>query len=176
MAADESLLDKLAVGVLLLDRMGQEVYRTPRVESLITGTRLADPEPFVRRVASLAQRAQAAGQAEVESFEAGDDFEGVRLSAAPLADGGTAVTFEALTASGAVEQRVRQFVCQLTHDLRTPLTSILGASDLLLSGRIGEVNERHARLLRIVGEGTQRMASLLTELSDKYVEESEVSQ
>jgi signal transduction histidine kinase len=176
MAVEKNLLDKLAMGVLVLDANGQEVYRTPRVEGLVSGTGLAEPERFVRRVASLVSRAQASGNDEVENFEAPEATGGVRLTAAPLADGGSAVTFAPLTQSGDVEQRVRQFVSHVTHDLRTPLTSMLGASDLLLSGRIGEVDERHARLLRIVGEGTQRMAALLTEICEKYVEESEASQ
>jgi signal transduction histidine kinase len=76
---------------------------------------------------------------------------------------------EPLEVSAQVNDRVRQFVAHMTHDLRTPLTSILGASDLLLSGRVGEPDERHAKLLRIVGEGTQRMASLLSEISARFV-------
>jgi len=170
MSAEASVLDRLAVGVVLLDPAGDEVYRTPRVGPLIEGTALADPDRCRRRLGALAQRSHAAGGVEAESFEGSGSLPGVRLSASPLPEGGTAVTFEPLLPSGEVQQRVRQFVSHLTHDLRTPLTSILGASDLLLSGRIGEVEERHARLLRIVGDGTQRLASLLTELSEKYIE------
>lgn len=165
-------LDGLAVGIVLLNAEGEVRLRTAPVDRLVASTALADPARLMRRVSSLAERCQASGGRETESFEPvhGDHADGVRLSAAPVAAGGTVVTVEALRPSEAVEERVRQFVSQLTHDLRTPLTSILGASDLLLSGRVGTPEERHLRLLKIVNEGTQRMAALLTELAHKFVE------
>jgi signal transduction histidine kinase len=165
---ESSVLDRIAVGVIVLDPEGQEVYRTRRVDELIGGTQLADPSRLARRLAALAHRCPAGGAREEECFEGGDA--GVRASAAALPGGGAVVTLESMAPSDQVQQRVRQFVSHVTHDLRTPLTSIMGASDLLLSGRVGAVEERHAKLLRIVGEGSQRMASLLSELASRFVE------
>ena len=93
----------------------------------------------------------------------------MRLSASALADGRTLFTVEPVEQSERVDERVRQFVAHLTHDLRTPLTSLMGASDLLLSGRVGDTDERQARLLRIVSESTERMASLLNEITSRFV-------
>ena len=168
--SDWNLFDRLAVGVVLLDADGAELYRTPHVAELLDGTALSDPARTDRRLASLAQTCSASERTEVECFEPLEQGDGVRLSAATAPGGGTVVTVEPLERSTAVEQRMTQFVSQLTHDLRTPLTSILGASDLLLSGRVGEPPEGHKKLLRIVGEGTQRMATLLSELAMKSME------
>ena len=159
------------VGVLVLDGEGSEVHRSARVAGLLEGTALANPDRMRSRVAALAQRCQATGEMEVERFEPGTKAKtSVRLSAAALPGGGTVIMLEPVGASEFVDDRVRQFISQVTHDLRTPLTSVLGASDLLLSGRIGEPDERHKKLLRIVGEGTQKMAALLSDLAVRFLE------
>jgi signal transduction histidine kinase len=164
------LLEHLAVGVLVTDDAGNEVLRNSRVDVLLEPTFLASRERLSRRLSSLAQRCQDGEATSSECFESTNgNAGGVRVSASSLADGGTLFTVEPLEISERVNERVRQFVAHMTHDLRTPLTSILGASDLLLSGRVGEPDERHAKLLRIVGEGTQRMASLLSEISARFV-------
>jgi signal transduction histidine kinase len=168
-ANEQELLEGLAVGVLLMDARGSEVMETARAQQLLAGTLLADPDRRSRRLSSLAQRCRDGGPA-AEFFEASQgEGAGLRLSASALADGRTLFTVEAMEASDRVDERVRQFVAHLTHDLRTPLTSIMGASDLLLSGRLGETNERHERLLRIVSESTERMASLLSEITTRFV-------
>ena len=167
---DSSLLDRIAVGLIVLDGDGEMIFRTNRVDELVRDTQIADDARRANRIASLAQRCLAAGATEMESFEGCEGGEGVMASATPNPDGGVVVTLESMGSSDAVQQRVRQFVSHVTHDLRTPLTSIMGASDLLLSGRVGALEDRHARLLKIVGEGTQRMASLLSELSSRFVE------
>jgi signal transduction histidine kinase len=168
----EEVLEALSVGVAVVDAEGEIRLRNGWVERLVSATALADPARLVRRLSSLAQRCRASGDVEVESFEPTDarGADGVRASARPLRDGGAVVTLEPMASSEEVEERVRRFVAQLIHDLRTPLTSILGSADLLLSGRVGTPDERHERLLKIVSEGTQRMATLLTELTRKYVD------
>lgn len=168
---DSSVLDRIAVGLIVLDPEGEERFRSRRVAELIRGTQLEDAGRMARRVASLSQRCQAAGDTEAETFEGGEAGGGVLATATPAPDGGVVITLEAMDSSSMVQQRVQQFVSHVTHDLRTPLTSIMGASDLLLSGRVGPIEERHARLLKIVGDGTQRMASLLSELSSRFVEQ-----
>ncbi len=139
-------------------------------QELLQSTLLASPDRRSRRLSSLAQRCRDTGPIASECFESTvEDGSGSRLSAAALADGRTLFTVEPVEQSERVDERVRQFVAHLTHDLRTPLTSLMGASDLLLSGRVGDIDERHARLLRIVSESTERMASLLNEITSRFV-------
>ncbi|MGD8375924.1 MAG: histidine kinase dimerization/phospho-acceptor domain-containing protein [Acidobacteriota bacterium] len=166
---DSSILDRIAVGLIVLDPDGEERFRSRRVADLIRGTQLEDAGRMSRRLASLSQRCLAAGETEVETFEGGEGSGGVLATASSAPDGGVVITLEALDSSSVVQQRVQQFVSHVTHDLRTPLTSIMGASDLLLSGRVGPIEERHAKLLKIVGDGTQRLAALLSELSSRFV-------
>ena len=70
-----------------------------------------------------------------------------------------------LTAQVAGSEPVRRLVSQLAHDLRSPLTSISGAAELLLSGRVGGLETVQAKLVRIVDEGASKMANIISTAS-----------
>lgn len=54
---------------------------------------------------------------------------------------------------------------QLAHDLRTPLTSMSGAVELLESGRLGQITAEQTRLLGMLQDGMQMMLSLIDDAS-----------
>lgn len=56
---------------------------------------------------------------------------------------------------------IRKVFSQISHDLRSPLTSIAGAAELLQSGRVGVMEPVQARLVRIVEEGARKMGEIL---------------
>jgi signal transduction histidine kinase len=58
-------------------------------------------------------------------------------------------------------EAVSRLISQLAHDLRSPLTSIAGATELLLSGRIGSLQSAQQKLLKIVDEGAGKMAGII---------------
>jgi two-component system sensor histidine kinase VicK len=58
------------------------------------------------------------------------------------------------------------FLATISHELRTPLTSILGLSELVLTGRMGPLNEKQADSLRKVIEQSQNLARLINQLLD----------
>ncbi len=57
---------------------------------------------------------------------------------------------------------------QLGHDLRTPLTSMYGAVELLQTGRMGRLSSEQSRLLGLLQEGLERMLSLIDEATAIY--------
>jgi len=59
-----------------------------------------------------------------------------------------------------------QFVSHVSHELRVPMTSILGYTDLLRKGIFGPVNEQQLNFLNIIRSNVERMAALVTNLSD----------
>ena len=54
---------------------------------------------------------------------------------------------------------------QLAHDLRSPLTSMQGAIDLLQAGRVGQVTADQSRLLGMLQKSLEMMLSLVEDAS-----------
>lgn len=72
-----------------------------------------------------------------------------------------------LEAAREVEGKARrEFVSLTTHQLRVPLTSISGYTDLMLSGIAGPLTERQEQFMRTVQRNVQRMSQLIADLSD----------
>lgn len=59
-----------------------------------------------------------------------------------------------------------EFVSMVSHEMRTPLTSIQGYVYLLLEGASGELLEEQRRFLTIVHENSGRLLTLITDLLD----------
>jgi signal transduction histidine kinase len=60
----------------------------------------------------------------------------------------------------------RQFVSHVSHELRVPMTSIMGYTDLLRKGIFGPVNDQQLNFLNIIRSNVDRMAALVSDLSD----------
>ena len=58
------------------------------------------------------------------------------------------------------------FVSLVSHELKTPMTSIRGYTDLLLGGAVGPVNEAQVNFLGTVRSNVNRMATLVSDLAD----------
>lgn len=56
------------------------------------------------------------------------------------------------------------FVAMVSHDLRTPLTSIVGNTELLLDGDAGSLSPSQQRLLEAVDRNSRRLDNLVSDL------------
>ena len=65
-----------------------------------------------------------------------------------------------------LEKRKNDFICVMSHEVRTPLTSIHGALNLLKSGLGGELNGQGQRLLDVAHRNSQRLMRLVNDLLD----------
>jgi signal transduction histidine kinase len=69
------------------------------------------------------------------------------------------------------QQAKHQFTSHITHELRLPLTSIRGYTDLLRQGITGPVTEQQLNFLNIIKNNVERMSALISDLSDvNYLE------
>lgn len=59
-----------------------------------------------------------------------------------------------------------ELISFVAHELKNPITSIRGYSDLLKSGEIGEINPTQTQFLTTIRNNIDRMALLITDLSD----------
>ncbi len=58
------------------------------------------------------------------------------------------------------------FISFVAHELKTPMTSIRGYSDLLLGGAMGDLNDGQVNFLQTVLSNVLRMNTLVTDLND----------
>jgi len=59
-----------------------------------------------------------------------------------------------------------EFISLVSHELKTPMTSIRGYTDLLAQGAVGPVNETQANFLNTIRSNVNRMATLVSDLAD----------
>lgn len=59
-----------------------------------------------------------------------------------------------------------EFVSFVSHELKTPMTSILGYTDMLLSRRFGALNETQLKFLQTMRNNVMVMTSLVSDLTD----------
>lgn len=59
-----------------------------------------------------------------------------------------------------------KFISVVTHELRIPMTSIRGYSDLLRTDAVGPTNEQQQNFLNIINNNIDRMSALVSDLSD----------
>lgn len=59
-----------------------------------------------------------------------------------------------------------EFVSVVSHELKLPMTSIKGYSDLMLAGATGPLNENQITFLTTVRNNVNRMATLVSDLTD----------
>jgi len=63
-------------------------------------------------------------------------------------------------------QAKTKFISVVTHELRIPMTSIKGYTDLLRQQAVGPINEQQLNFLNVVRGNVDRMSALVADLSD----------
>jgi len=58
------------------------------------------------------------------------------------------------------------FISIVSHELRIPMTSIKGYTDLLYKGMVGPINQKQANFLEVIQNNIERMSILVSDLSD----------
>ncbi|MFO7681366.1 MAG: GAF domain-containing protein [Chloroflexota bacterium] len=69
-------------------------------------------------------------------------------------------------AIAAANQSKSEFISIVTHELRLPMTSIKGYTDLILSGMTGALNEQQKQFMEVIKRNLGRMSVLVSDLSD----------
>jgi signal transduction histidine kinase len=79
---------------------------------------------------------------------------------------GAVLTFRDVTLRKEAERRVSEFYSTISHELRSPLTSIRGALGLMEGGKAGEFSPKAMRLIKIAKEECERLIRLINDILD----------
>jgi PAS domain S-box-containing protein len=96
---------------------------------------------------------------EVEGRELWLSFVAVRTQA-----GGVVYTFRDLTVERELEEAKSDFIATISHELRTPMTAVLGAAKTLLRDDIALSPERRQQLLEMIGAQGTRLTQITEEV------------
>jgi len=86
------------------------------------------------------------------------------ITVRPLADGGAVLAVLDLTTQRRLETMRRDFVANVSHELKTPLTVIGGFAETLRDSDLSEENRR--RFLETIESNTRRMQRIVDDLLD----------
>jgi len=139
-------------------------------ETLAAGR--SDDPPLVRGIAAIVEAARHAALPQVRLVEVQTDKARLyALVAAPVPGGankGRLTVTVAETGDPQASVAEGKVIRQLGHDLRTPLTSISGAVELLQSGRLGGLQPQQEKVLGLMEKGVAGMVRLIDESTAPY--------
>lgn len=101
----------------------------------------------------------------------GNETKHFRVKAKPIKDdsgkiSGVVTLLMDITKFKKIDQMKSEFVSTVSHEFRTPLTSIGMSVELLLDQKAGKVNEKQVELLNAIKEDYERLRDLVSDLLD----------
>lgn len=77
---------------------------------------------------------------------------------------GLVVLFQNVTNLKKLEKTKTDFVSTISHEFKTPLTSIMIGAGLLKNGSLGELNEKQANVIETIEDDTERLSALVNDI------------
>jgi len=166
----EEMLAAMIDGVVLLDAAGAIVHRNaalggtlgrtdePRPgESFAAWGRVPELDRFLTDARASAQPLRR------EIRLRGTTARTVDAIATRMADGSTLIVMRDLTPLKRLERVRQDFVANVSHELKTPLTSILGYAETLLDGGLDEADRRRG-FVETIREQAVRLTAIVEDL------------
>lgn len=170
----DQITDSMSEGLVLLDERDAVLSINPAARRLFRAEELAEGQDFLtvertREVSTAIEAARQDGHSEVTLARGGHIFQidASRIESAGTAVGVVLLTFD-VTERVDAERTRREFTANVSHELKTPLTAILGSSELLREGMVkpedmprfvGHIHDEAARLLTLI-EDILRLSQL----------------
>lgn len=180
-----AILEGIADGVMVADARGNVILLNAAAEEILgmsregiagrpihelSGLYGAEGDTWLALIKEWAQALPA--EDEPTSFESRFETEekvvSVHMAPVLMRDEflGTVSVFRDITKEVAIDRMKSELISTVSHQLRTPMTSIKGYTDLLYLETVGEINEAQRRFLSIIKSNADRLALLADDLLD----------
>jgi signal transduction histidine kinase len=172
----QTVLEDLTCGVIIGDS-GGKVSRVNTAAAQMLGVspetltsqpldQVAQDERWVKAVSELVTHSD---DMVITTLQASDRV--LRATISPMAatpdgkrqEGSVAILYD-ITAEAESQQARDEFVASLSQELRTPMTSITGYTDLLLGESVGLIGDMQRKFLQRIKANIERMSSMLNDL------------
>ncbi|MBR7830182.1 hypothetical protein KDK95_28015 [Actinospica sp. MGRD01-02] len=94
----------------------------------------------------------------------GDDRRGEAVAGVAAQPGDARATVALVEALSPLDARTAGLLQALSHQLRNPLTAVIGYLELLTDGTLGPLSMEQQRVLRVVVAGVTRLAEFVDDL------------
>lgn len=164
----ETILTKIDDGVLVVDLDGRIIMVNDKIRSLFgmrEGNVGGKPVGEVLHHADLLEVLEEDNRRQSSRTEiALEDGRVFNTQISYIPNFGTAVTMQDITHLKELDRIKSDFVNTVSHDLRSPLTAILGYVELI--ERVGSINAQQAEFIRRVQISVHNITSLINDLLD----------
>jgi len=180
MVRAETVMTSMADGVVVVDRDGKILMMNPQAEAIsgkllseLSGQKIMDLSQLESQVVSLAREIKSDTKTdiskELQKGGSAELAEAVKKSTAIIQneDGKIVGTVSIPTDAAKlkqVEQMQQEFIANMTHELRSPLTSIKAALELMSRDAKEEAGGRG--ILNTAIRNTERLNSIITDILD----------
>lgn len=152
---NEQACSLMELGLAPAELIGQD----PTVIGAAMRRILAEPESAIARLREIAAKNE---PARFIHFECTDGRR-VGFDYVPMADGGRLWTFRDVTHFKLVEEEQRGFLATMSHELKTPLSGIAGAAELLIDAGLPTYEQE---LAEVISDAAQSLTGLLRDVLD----------
>jgi two-component system phosphate regulon sensor histidine kinase PhoR len=170
-----AILESMAEGVLALDEEGRVLLANPAAAALFNLSPTGAKGKPLLDIIRQHEIGELAKQVRLERLYVRKDFmmfqpveRFLRVHAVPCEAGGptgphSVLVIEDLTELRQYERLRKDFVANVSHELKSPLTSIRGLTETLLDGALDDQKNSH-RFVALIKEETDRLSRLIDDL------------
>jgi signal transduction histidine kinase len=165
----QAIVESITDGIIVCNNEG-EVQLVNRAMYTLLGLELDDRERLPGRFSDLPLvllTESVFGATTNDLYMLGNYI--VRVSVAPVitAQGhclGNVYVLQDMTAEVNMDRAKTNFIATISHEMRTPLTSLRGNSDMLMHGLAGPINDEQKQMLETMSQQTNNMTRLINNM------------
>lgn len=165
------ILDNLSEGIIAVDSEGKITHRNPAVDALMSGSHVSDVTLHRMdggRVWEDFKRAIETGESVERNVNIADKV--IRITIQPIIDeidmtAGAVGMFSDITQQERLERTRREYVANVSHEMRTPLTAVRALIEPLKEGMVRD-EEARMRYYDIILREVMRLTRLISDLME----------